>query len=142
MTAPESRTPQRNAVLEQLNDKFDVIRKCQPLALGIHKEILVRAPEIDAPGLRVAMRLHTTSTRYLKELQNSAGRFDLDGNAAGEVTQEQRELAAETLRERFRKIAERRKLEQKAQAEARREQESLQQRQQKLEDLASRFNRR
>jgi ProP effector len=69
-------------------------------------------------------------------------RFDLDGQAAGEVTAEQREVAATTLRERFKKQAERRKAEEQAKKAAQEEQEAQRKRQEKLAQLAARFNAR
>lgn len=142
MNEAEAKSPRRNAALDILNDKFPVFRKGHPLALGIHKEILVRLPDLDPAKLRSAMRIHTASTRYLKELLTTKVRFDLDGNPAGEVTDEQREIASATLKERFKNLAERRKLDEKAQMEAQREREALQKRQEKLAQLAARFNSR
>lgn len=124
------RTP-RNAVLEALAAAFPVFRDGLPLAIGIHKAIRERQPDIDAARLRAAMKIHTASTRYLKALSQGQVRFDLDGNAAGEVTAEQRQQATDGLRERFRKGAERRKAEQ-VEAE----------RQEKLTKLAEKFNAR
>lgn len=138
MTAPEPRSPRRNALLETLCERFAVFRDARPLALGVHKVILERLPEIDAGKLRLAMRLHTASTRYLKAIAGGRERFDLDANVAGEITDEQREVAATTLRERFKDAAERRQ----AEAKAERERAALAQRQEKLEQLAARFGRR
>lgn len=121
----------RNAVLNTLNSSFMVFRDCKPLALGIHKTIKERLPDLDAQRLRAAMKIHTGSTRYLKTLSQSETRFDLDGAPAGDVTAEQRKQASDTLRERFRKKAELHKAEQ----EAKRRQENLMK-------LAEKFNAR
>ncbi len=132
MTAPEhkpSRT--RNATLEMLSATFPVFRDCQPLAVGIHKAIKEKLPDIDAGQLRAAMKIHTASTKYLKVLSQGGSRFDLDGNVAGEVTAEQRTQATDGLRERFRKGAERKKAEQQEK-----------ERQDKLLQLAEKFNTR
>ena len=142
MADNEQKAKSRNAVLDALNEAFDVIRANKPLALGIHKEILARRPEIDPAGLRLAMRIHTQSTRYLKELLTAAVRFDLDGQPSGEVTDEHRKAADDTLKERFRKVAERKKAERKAQADAERERQAQERRQEKLNQLAARFNNR
>ena len=99
-------------------------------------------PEVDTAQLRLSMRIHTASTRYLKALLATRERFDLDGNPAGEVTDEQREVANTTLRERFKKVADRRKAEEQALKEAQRQQEAEQKRQEKLAQLAARFSRR
>lgn len=125
----------RNAVLDALSAAYPVIRAGLPLAIGIHKAIIERMPDLDAQQLRAAMRTHTASVRYLKALSQAGSRFDLDGKAAGEVTAEQQKQAVDTLRERFRGQAERHRAEQQAQLQA-------QQRQEKLLKLAEKFNAR
>ncbi len=65
---------------------FPVFQECRPLAIGIHKAVSERIPGINPQQLRLAMRMHTASARYLKALTNGETRFDLDGNAAGAVT--------------------------------------------------------
>ena len=81
------------------------------------------------------MRSHTISTRYLKEMEKGTVRLNLDGTPAGEVTDENRQHAAEQLRERFKKQAEQRKA---AAAEAKAEER----RQEKLNALAEKFGRK
>ncbi|MCM2289931.1 MAG: ProQ/FINO family protein [Sulfuritalea sp.] len=142
MTPTAAKPPARNALLETICEHFAVFREARPLALGIHKVILERMPDLDTAQLRLAMRIHTASTRYLKALLATRERFDLDGNPAGEVTEEQREVANTALRERFKKSADRRKAEELALKEAKREQEAQQKRQEKLAQLAARFNLR
>ncbi len=127
---PQSLRP-RNPVLDTLSSSFKVFRDCLPLAVGIHKMIKLRLPALDMQQLRTAMRMHTASARYLKSLSQADTRFDLDGSPAGEVTAEQRQQATDTLRERFRKKAERQMTERLAR-----------QRQEKLEKLADKFNSR
>ena len=129
-TTPSSPRP-RNAELTTLSASFAVFRDCLPLAVGIHKAIRERMPEINRNQLRVALQLHTASTRYLKALSQGQTRFDLDGAVAGEITAEQRQQALDTLRERFRKGAERRKAELQQQEH-----------QEKLLKLAEKFNAR
>lgn len=136
MSNPESKRPRpRNAVLNTLSDSFKAFSECLPLALGIHKVIKERLPEIDMQQLRTALRLHTASTRYLKVLSAASVRFDLDGVPAGEVTAEQRQQALDTVRERFRKQAEQHKAEQA-------ERQLARQREEKLLKLAEKFNTR
>lgn len=118
-------------MLERLHREFAVFRDYRPLALGIHKTLLERNPELEKKQVRIAMQQHTASTRYLKAIVADAPRFDLDGNPAGVVTAEQQTQAADTLRDRFRKAAERRKAELEAQ-----------QHQEKLQQLAEKFNPR
>lgn len=117
--------------METLSATFAVFRDCQPLAIGIHKTIKARLPEIDEGALRTALKRYTASTKYLKAIANGKKRSDLDGNPAGEVTAEQRQQALETIKERFRKVAERKKTEQEDK-----------ERQEKLQKLAEKFNQR
>lgn len=118
-------------VLERLAAAFPVLRECRPLAIGIHKVIKERLPEIDAAQLRAALKSHTASTKYLKAVANGVTRFDLDGNPAGEITAEQRQQALDGLKERFRKGAERKRAE-----------EQQKERQEKLLKLADKFSKR
>jgi len=114
-TVPPPPRRSKNPVLETLIATFAVFRDCQPLAIGVHKTIRERLPGIGAGQLHHALKTHTASTRYLKALSQGTTRFDLDGIAAGIVTPEQQKQALDTLRERFRKQAERRKAELQAQ---------------------------
>ena len=118
-------------LLATLSAAFRVFRDCLPLAIGIHKVIKERLPDMDPQQLKVAMRMHTASTRYLKVLSQADTRFDLDGAPAGEVTAEQRQQALDTLRDRFKKQADRHKAE-----------ELAKQQQEKLQQLAAKFNAR
>jgi ProP effector len=120
-----------NPVLETLISTFPVFRDGQPLAIGIHKAIKLRLPDIGEGKLRMALKGYTASTKYLKAIANGKQRFDLDGNPAGDVTAEQRQQALETIKERFRKAAERKKAEQEDK-----------ERQEKLQKLAEKFNQR
>lgn len=142
MTASETKPTRRNPLLETLSTNYAVFRDCQPLALGIHKTVKERMPEVEAAALRAAMKIHTASTRYLKALVVGKERFDLDGQPAGEVTEEQREVASTALRERFKKAAERRKADEKAKQTAQKEEEAQARRNEKLAQLAARFNSR
>lgn len=126
--SPPKASTGRNVVLDTLAANFPVFRDCQPLAIGIHKVLKLRQPDLSDGGLRLALRLHTASTKYLKAIANGSQRFDLDGNATGEITAEQRQQALDTLKERFRKGAEKQRA---AQLE--------QQRQDKLRQLAEKF---
>jgi ProP effector len=127
--APIRRPP--NPVLATLVASFSVFRDVQPLAIGIHKSIKARLPDISDAPLRLALKAHTASTKYLKALASGEKRFDLDGNPAGEVTPEQRQQALDTIKDRFRKAAERKKAEQQEK-----------ERQEKLQKLAEKFNQR
>jgi ProP effector len=129
-TTTQTRRPP-NAVLETLSSKFPVFHDYKPLAIGIHKAIRLQLPELSEGALRVALKSYTASTKYLKAVANGTQRFDLGGNPAGEITAEQRQLALQTIKERFRKAAERKKAAQENQ-----------ERQEKLLKLAEKFNQR
>ncbi len=120
-----------NPVLETLTATFPVFKDGLPLAIGIHKAIKLRLPDLGEASLRMALKGYTASTKYLKIIANGKQRFDLDGNPAGEVTAEQRQQALESIRERFRKAAERKNAEQEDK-----------ERQEKLQKLAEKFNSR
>ena len=101
---------------------------------GPDASILARFPEFDRKNLRIALRMHTASTKYLKAVERGAERFDLDGNPAGEVTQEQRQHAATTLKERFAAVA-------RQQRELREAEEAERRREEKLKQLVTKFGR-
>lgn len=138
MTTTEATTDKpidARALLKDLQTQFDVFRNFSPLAIGIDKQVFAQLPEVSKKALRLAMRSHTISTRYLKEMEKGTVRLNLDGTAAGEVTDENRQHAAELLRERFKKQAEQRKA---AEAEAKAEQRRVE----KLNQLAEKFGRK
>lgn len=131
MSDPDPKPSRRSELLDRLYAEFPVFRDYQPLAIGIHKALTERFPDIDKGQVRTALHFHTRTTRYLKAVVEGAPRHDLDCNAASAVTAEQQAQAVVTLRERFKKGTERRKAEQEAR-----------QRQEKLEQLAQKFNPR
>jgi ProP effector len=139
MTTVEVQTSEKStdprALLKELQARFDVFRNFSPLAIGIDKQLFEQMPEVSRKSLRVAMRSHTISTRYLKEMEKGTVRLNLDGTPAGEVTDENRQHAAEQLRERFKKQAEQRKA---AEAAARAEER----RTEKLNQLTEKFGRK
>ena len=71
----------------------------KPLKIGIHLELLERHPDLDFVGLKRALTLHTGRFSYQKLLKAGAVRFDLDGQPADEVTEEQAEIARQRLAE-------------------------------------------
>jgi ProP effector len=128
-------------LMKQLSQRFAVFRECRPLAIGIHRSLLQTWPEINAATLRATLRRHTASTRYLKAVATGSVRFGLDGQAAGEVTDEQKQQASEALRERFRKGAERKREEEKVKIEREREAAREREHEAKLQALAAKFSR-
>ena len=140
MTADDQKpepTVDARTLLKDIQARHDVFRNFSPLAIGIDKQLLTQQPELNRKALRTALRSHTMSTRYLKEMQTGTVRLNLDGTVAGEVTEDARTHSAEQLRERFKKQAE--------QAAARAEQEAAkadQRRQEKLSQLTEKFGRK
>jgi len=133
-TAP-AQTVDARAVLKDLQTRFPVFADFSPLAIGIDRQVLAQMPELSKKALRLAMRNHTQSTRYLKTMEKATVRLNLDGSNADEVTDENRSHASELLRERFKKQAEARKA---TEAAARAEERK----QQKLQELADKFARK
>lgn len=128
-------------LLETLRSSFAVFRDTLPLAIGIHKAILLRLPEIELSALKTSLRRYTASTRYLKALATNSVRFDLDGNPDGDVTAEQQQQAADLIKERFRKGAERKREETQAKAREAEAKRHEQERQEKLLKLTQKFSR-
>jgi ProP effector len=130
------------ALIKELQARFSVFRDYQPLAIGIDKQIRAAMPEIEKKTLRTALGIHANSLRYLKAMETATERFDLEGNSAGEVTEEHRQHASETLRERSKKNAERRKAQREAEAKQRKAEAEAQRHAEKLNQLAEKFNRK
>lgn len=135
---PSSDPKELLAKLQEISPTF---RDCKPVALRIDKSILERFPDWDRKTLRIAMRMHTASTRYLKALQRGTHRHDLDGNECEEIAQEHRDYAAQTLKERFAEAARRKREKQKQEAERQREAEAEERRAEKLQQLVGRFSK-
>lgn len=117
-----------------LQQQFKVIAEHLPLAIGIDKQIVAQMPDINRKLMRSALGGHTKSVRYLKALQTSPRRFNLDGTEADEISDEQRALAAKTLKEFFKKRAEQKKAELAAETAER-------ERAEKLNKLVDKFSR-
>lgn len=132
--AADSPGQKARALLKALQTDFAVFRDYAPLVIGIDKMLLARIPELERKTLRIALGMHTNSLRYLKTMEKATHRFDLEGVSGDEVSAEHRGHAAEILRERFKKEAERRK--------AQREAEALEkQRNEKLGQLLEKFGK-
>lgn len=125
------------SLLKQLQQQFPAFGKCLPLSIGIDKQLLAKMPELDRKTMRAALGIHTGSLRYLRAMEKATVRYDLDGTAGAEVTDTHRLHAKETLQQRFKKEAERKK----AELDAAKAAESDRLRQEKLQLLASKFSR-
>ena len=125
------------SLLKQFQQQFPAFRDCLPLAIGIDKQILARLPELDRKTMRTALGIHTGSLRYLRAMEKATVRYDLDGAAGAEVTDTHRAHAKDTLQQRFKKEAERKK----AERDAAQAEEANRLRQEKLQQLATKFSR-
>lgn len=136
-TETPATTPGQEArgLLKALQEKFQVFREFQPLAIGIDKQLLAQDASVNRKALRLALGMHTNSYRYLKSMEKATQRFNLDGSPGGEVPDEHRKHASEILRERFKKEVARRKAQREAEAQE-------QQRTEKLNQLVERFGRK
>ena len=126
------------ALLKQFQEQFPPFRDCLPLSIGIDKQILASMPGIDRKLMRAALGIHTGSQRYLRTMEKATVRYNLDGSTGAEVTDVHRKHAKDTLQERFRKEADRKKAERDAAAE----EEANRRRQEKLEQLTAKFSRK
>lgn len=129
------------ALLKQLQHQFPTFRDCQPLAIGIDKQLLAVLPGLDRKTMRAALGIHTGSLRYLRTMEKATVRFNLDGSQGAEVSDTHRTHAKETLQQRFKKEAERKKAEREAEREAAKADEAARLRQEKLLQLASKFSK-
>jgi ProP effector len=126
------------ALLKQLQQQFEAFRNCLPLEIGIDKQLLARMPDLNRKLMRAALGIHTGSMRYLRAMEKATVRYDLDGKPGAEVTDTHRQHAKELLQQRFKKEAERKKAEREAAAQL----EADRKRQEKLQQLASKFSRK
>lgn len=142
--APAAGAPSARTLLKQFQQQFKAFRDCLPLAIGIDKQILARMPGIERKAMRAALGIHTGSLRYLRAMEKATVRYDLDGTAGAEVTETHRAHAKETLQQRFKKEADRKKAERDAEKTAREAAQAAEAdklRQEKLLQLASKFSR-
>ena len=97
----------------------------KPIKLRIQLDIQQRAPGVFTKRvLGIFFSRYTTSNAYLKALANAPQRFDLDGQAAGEISDEHRGMAAEELARRRDVHLAKRNTERDAQRDAQRTQEA------------------
>lgn len=135
-TGPAADSPR--ALLKQLQQQFEAFRNCLPLEIGIDKQLLARMPDLNRKLMRAALGIHTGSMRYLRAMEKATVRYDLDGKPGAEVTDTHRQHAKELLQQRFKKEAERKKAERDAAAQL----EADRKREEKLQQLASKFSRK
>lgn len=110
---PEPLLPSASA--EQLKTLFPALfgGAPKPLKLRIQADIQERAPhQFSKTVLSAFLRRHTGSTAYLIAISKNTQRFDLDGQPAGELSAEHRQVAADELARRRSVHDERRQLDQ------------------------------
>ncbi|RLM25288.1 RNA chaperone ProQ [Brenneria alni] len=81
---------------------FTTEGETRPLKIGIFQDLVERIPETDHVSktqLRSALRLYTSSWRYLYGVKLGAQRVDLDGNPCGELEQQHVDHARKQLEE-------------------------------------------
>ena len=148
LKAPQVAAPTLDpaAVAALLRKQFPALfgGQAKPIKLHIQADIQARAPGLlSKRSLSAFLHRHTGSTSYLMALSRAAHRFDLDGQPAGELTQEHRDVAAQELARRRALQDERRALERQQQVEqqvlAREQQQQERQHQELLHQ--QRFNR-
>lgn len=79
---------------------FDM-KNPRPLAVGIIDAITAELSARGAGGhgaVRYAMKSYTGNIRYIRALAAGGARYNLRGEPEGEVTEEQRQRAAQTLK--------------------------------------------
>lgn len=109
---------------EQFPLCFTLTGEAKPLKIGIFQDLVERLkdnPLLTKTQLRQALRVYTSSWRYLDAVKEGVARVDLDGAAGDLIDQQQAEHALKTLTESKAKAAEVRKAkaaEQKAKQQA------------------------
>ena len=129
------------ALLKNLQTDFAVFRDYHPLAIGVDKALRTLRPELDRKSLRIALSMHTHSSRYLKTLEKATHRVCLDGSLGEEISAEHRQYASDLLRERQKKESERRQAERQAAAAERQAQAEERIRTEKLNLLMEKFGK-
>ncbi|KKO46733.1 prop expression regulator [Arsukibacterium ikkense] len=113
-------------VLAYLAEKFplcfSVKGEAKPLKIGIFQDLAVQLEQdnlVSKTQLRQALRVYTSSWRYLEAIQVGVARVNLQGEAGEQIDQQQADHALNTLTDSKQKAAELRKAriaEQKAKA--------------------------
>lgn len=102
MTRQEKRSTIRG-LIAQFQEQFPAAfpanpRAIRPLKIGIAHQLAERLPETDPKLVSLTLLVWTRRTFYLKALLTASMRVDLDGTAAGEVSDAQRDYAKTELK--------------------------------------------
>jgi sRNA-binding protein len=84
-------------LLALLRERHPAIRDCLPLAIGIHWAIGAAYPEFGKAAIRRALKFHTSSRTYLKNLTAGGHRYDLAGQPWGLIIPEHQHYAQAQL---------------------------------------------
>lgn len=87
---------------EQFPQCFCAEGEARPLKIGIFQDLVGRIPaemNLSKTQLRSALRLYTSSWRYLHGVKTGAERVDLDGNSCGTIDEQHVEHARQQLEE-------------------------------------------
>jgi ProP effector len=96
----DTRQARETALLERLREAHPMLHQHRPLAAGIDTELAQAHPDEEAWLLTQALRLHLHSDAYLQAIAHGGPRYDLAGNPAGQVTDDERHHARATLKHR------------------------------------------
>ena len=120
-------------VLAQLSEKFplcfNLTGEAKPLKIGIFQDLTERLTDEDGISktqIRHALRMYTSSWRYLASVKLGVARVDLDGQAGELIDEQQAQHAAQTLEQSKAKAAESRKARQAEERAKQREQQKEQ----------------
>lgn len=91
--------------------KHKAIREFLPLCVGVHEQLLTdaRQQDGDTPYLhlfKAAIRLHTSSPRYLTTMLSKKRRYNLDGSNSDLLTKQEKHHAVELMETAMKSVAE------------------------------------
>jgi hypothetical protein len=84
--------------MEQLDNDFQVIRDCLPLASGIEDELARHFTDEASWRVIAALKRHVARPAYLRAILRYQQRFDLAGEPKGEVAEDERLHARDQLK--------------------------------------------
>ena len=120
-------------ILAELSEKFPLCfsqsGEAKPLKIGIFQDLAERLSaeeSISKTQIRHALRLYTSSWRYLAGVKLGVARVDLDGQPGDLIDEQQAAHAAETLEQSKAKAAEQRKVKAAAERAKQKEQQKAQ----------------
>lgn len=122
-SAPSDPTPSMTVAecASLLKERFPALfgGKPKPLKLRIQTDIQERSPDtFSKQTLSAFLRRYTMSDAYLRAVSTDTHRYDLDGQPAGELSEEHRQIALQALAQRRERHDERRAQEQAERAQA------------------------